>query len=1017
MPPPHTLLQLTPSRVVATLARLRKEIWREVAAPALRATEASPRHRPWREAQRERLKPVTLPQAWGKLWDQRWFRIDLSDSLARRGGLYLQWDDQAEATLYVEGTPYYGFDVAHRRAPLPRGVRELWVEAVVAQTGIWHPEATGLDPAGSRLAGARVLERDDELWGLYHDLLVPHELALDELHREYGVEARRFGTFGFRPALENVSPLLRRLLRALDEGIDALETAGPRAARRSLARGLAALPPDGAAPRAVLTGHAHIDLVWLWPEKVGEFKAVHTFATANRLMERYPEFRFGYSQPASYEAVGRRSPELLRLAKRRLREGRWEATGATEVESDCLLACGEALARSFLVGQERFEELRGTPASVLWLPDVFGYPPCLPQLMREAGVESFYTTKLSWSALTRFPYSSFVWRGHDGSEVVAHLTQEGGYNQEAKPEQLRNGARAHRQADVHPEFLAPTGFGDGGGGPTEEMCERVRRLSRLSGVPRAEWGGVEAFFERLGRLKEKLPVYQGELYLEYHRGTYTTHAQIKAAMRGAERALQTHEAVRCALGGKPLPAEPWRRTIFAQFHDYVTGSSIHEVYAEGGAELETIAKAGLASATSELGRGRAERAVFNPLPRPRTVIRGIAKDGSVSTAVLGPLSGALLANLPPGTSQPAVQATSRRMENNRVRAEFDDQGRVRALTIDGHTVALQAPLGELVIYPDRPALFEAWDIDRAALSLGRPVRSRAEIRLEQSDGRAATLVCKRTLGAAGEATVRYTLDAGSSVLGIEVEIDWRRPESLLKMLFSTAYAGTFARFAAPFGSVLRRQVPGDLAAEAQWEVPASRWAAVADDAERDGLFVVTKDKYGFSCRDGVLGVTLVRSAAITCEGADSHAKASHPPTLRRTRAPAKFSDLGRHRIAMAIGRHDALAPRDEQPAALADTLFTSILDYRGKACSAGLLGLEGGESLQPVWAKPLGRGRWVLRLNETQGLRGAATLQLEPNWRARRVDLRERPIGAARGLRRIVYGPYALISVIIERIR
>ncbi len=1012
----HSLLQLTPSRAAAALARLRRETWTEVAALALRATQASPLHRSLQEARRDRLSPVNLPQTWGRLWDQRWFRLDVPAELARRNDLYLEWNDQAEATLYVEGSPHYGFDVAHRRAPLPRGARELWVEGVVAQTGIWHPEATGLDPAGSRLAGARVVARNDLLWELYHDLLVPYELALDELKREFGTEAARFSTFGFRPALENASPLLRRLLRALEDGIDALETAGPRAARRALRRGLAALPPDLSAPRAVLTGHAHIDLVWLWPEKVGEFKAVHTFATANRLMDRYPEFRFGYSQPASYAAVGRRSPEMLRAARRRLRQGRWEATGATEVESDCLLACGEALARSFLVGQEGFAELRGEPASVLWLPDVFGYPACLPQLMREAGVESFYTTKLSWSAVTRFPYSSFVWRGHDGSEVLAHLTHEGGYNQEAKPEQLRNGVRAHRQADVHPEFLAPTGFGDGGGGPTEEMCERVRRLSRLAGVPRPAWGRIEPFFARLARLRRKLPVYQGELYLEYHRGTYTTHGAIKAAMRGAERALQALEAVRCATSGRPAPREDWRRTIFAQFHDYVTGSSIHEVYAEGGAELEALSERSLRTAAAELGASRGESAWFNPLPRPRTVARSVGKDGRVETAVLPPLSGAPVAALAAGPALTPVTAAARRLANGRVLAAFDEQGRVSALSIDGVSVALAAPLGELVIHPDRPALFEAWDIDRPAMALGVPVRSRARIEVEQTDGRRASLVCRRSLGKAGEVTLRYTLEAGVPVLGLTVEVDWRQPEAMLKVLFPTKYAGTNARFAAPFGSVLRRQVPGDVASEAQWEVPASRWAAVSDDAEREGLFVVTKDKYGFSCRDGVLGLTLLRSAAITCEGADTHARASHPPSLRRTRAAAKFSDLGSHRIELAIGRHDAGAPRDEQPAAWADLLFTPVLPYRGRAYGAGFLGLEGGETLQPVWAKPAGRGRWVLRLNETLGRRGVATLRLAQGWRARRVNLREQPVGPATSVRRIAYTPYALVSLLIERV-
>lgn len=1035
MLPASPLLQLVPCRVATALGRIRGEIWREVARLTdIRATVPAPAHRTFADASREPLAPVAVPQHWGKLWDQRWFRLAVPPALARRGDLYLSWDDQAEATLYLDGAPYYGFDVAHRQAPLPRDRRELWVEAVVCQTAIWHPAATGLDPEGSRFAGARLLERDEDHWGLYHDVQALDEVAREELRVHFGADLAKFGGFGQRPVLHNVSPLLRRVLRALDEAIDAYETKGVDAARRRLARAYRELPAAATGADALLTGHAHIDLVWLWPEKVGEFKAVHTFATANRLLECYPEYRFGYSQPASYEAVGRRAPALLDAVRKRIHEKRWDATGAAEVESDTLLACGEALGRSLLIGQRRFAELRGEPSRLLWLPDVFGYTPCLPQLMRETGVDYFYTTKLSWCALTRFPYSSFVWRGHDGSEVVSHITHEGGYNQEATAGQLRAGELAHRQSDVHPEFIAPTGFGDGGGGTTEEMCERARRFANLAGVPRARWGNLEPFFDRLGAIRGQLPTYQGELYLEYHRGTYTTHGDVKAAMRRAERALQVHEAARCALGGGPLDERAWQRVVFAQFHDYIPGSSIHEVYDQGKAELAAVAAAARAAAGRELGEGEGKGgapALFNPLPRPRTVVLGVAaKGGAVEAVHLPPLAGAPLAELPRVAGLAPVRAMLRRLDNGRVRAELDTLGRVSRLVVDGRELALRAPLGELMIYPDRPSMFESWDIDRSALSLGEPVRAKARIVLEHADAARATLACTRSLGAAGEATIRYTLEAGASCLRVEVDLTWRREEALLKILFPTAYAGRQARYGAPFGSVLRSQVPGELADEAKWEVPASRWAAVCDETEGEGLFVVTEAKYGFSCRDGVLGLSLLRSAAITCEGADSHGKTSHPESLRRTRAAAKFSDLGRQVVALAIGRHDAAAPREEQAPALADTLFTEPLEYRGGAVAAALLAVEGGDSLHPVWAKPAdvlpgvaakrGAGAWVLRLNEVLGRRGRAKVRLAPGWRARRVNLLEQP-EAAPGVRAtkdgatVDYTPYALISLLIER--
>ena len=1017
MLPSNPLLQLVPARLTAVLTRLRGRLWQSAGTVRIEGGAARAEHRPWAVARHEPVAPVTAwPEHWGRLWDQRWFRLTLDPAATQRGDLYLAWDDQAEATLYVDGVPHYGFDPAHHHAPLPAGGHELWIEAVACQTGIWLEGASGLDAAGSRLDGARLLTRDDAAWGLFHDLQALDDLLRLQLRDEFGADEGRFQGFGTRPVIGAVNPLLRRLLRELDEVLDAYQADGVAAARERVARTYRELPAAPTALRAVLTGHAHVDLVWLWPENVGEFKAVHTFATANRLMEAYPEFRFGYSQPASYEAVERRSPEMMQAVRERLASGQWDATGATEVESDTLLACGEALARSFLIGQRRFEALRGSPARVLWLPDVFGYAPCLPQIMVQSGVEFFYTTKLSWSAVSSFPHTSFVWRGHDGSEVVTHLGCRLGYNQTAEAAHLDVNAREHRQSDVHTEFLAPTGYGDGGGGTTEAMVERARRFADLAGLPRAGWGNIEPFFDRLAQRRAQLPTYQGELYLEYHRGTYTTHADIKLGMRRAERALQVLEAVRCVHGGAPIDEALWRRVVFAQFHDYIPGSSIHEVYVEARAELAGIAQRALAAAQAELGAGDA--GLFNPLPRPRLHRIGVNAQGRVEAVLLPPLGGGALAALPRvAPLAPVVAATvpHASLSNDRLRARFDAQGRVEALCIDGVDMALRAPLCGLVIHPDQPHLFEAWDIDRQTLSLGAAVASPATLMLTQADAGAATLSFTRSLGTAGEATLHYTLEAGSAWLRLEIELDWRLGEQLLKLVFPTAYAARQARYGAPFGSVLRSQVPGEPADEAKWKVPASRWAAVADETEHEGLFVVTEAKYGFSCRDGELALSVVRSAAVTCGSAVAGGTpASHPEAMRRDAGDA-FSDLGHHRIALAFGRYSAEAPRDEQPAALADLLYTAPIACAGDLPRASeFLGLEGGPTLQPVWAQPLGAGRWVLRLNETLGRRGHTRLRLADGWRATQVDLRVQAMGEGGDVARIDYTPYALISVLIE---
>lgn len=1009
MLPEHTLLQLVPARLPQALQRVRALVWipqGEVADVA--ATAPSPTHLSFAAARRKPLRRVAGPHAYGKLWDQRWFRLRLPPAGAARGTRYLRWQDQAEATLYVDGRPHYGLDVAHRHAPLPAGAREVWVETTVCQTAIWHPDATGLDPAGSRFAGAELYTRHDLAWQVLHDLLVLEDLLRAEARAALPNADALFSSIGTKPLLQEVPPLLRRLLRFLDEALDALDRGGLPAARRALAQAFRDLPGYGAPPSAVLTGHAHIDLVWMWPERVGEFKAVHTFATAERLLATYPELHFGYSQPASYAAVGRRAPALMSAVRRRIRQGRWEPVGATEVESDTLIACGEALARSFLLGQEGFRALTGKPSPVLWLPDVFGYSGCLPQLMRETGVTSFFTSKLSWNAINRFPYSSFVWTGQDGSEVVAHLCSDLGYNQNATAVELRRGAEAHRQCDVHPEFLVPTGYGDGGGGVTEEMCERARRVASLSGVPATRWGRIDAFFERLQARRARLPVHRGELYLEYHRGTYTTHGDVKAAFRAVERALQVHEAARCARGGGPLDPAPWRRIVFAQFHDYIPGSSVHEVYAEGKAEHAAITSSALREARAELSapRGGGREALFNPLPHER---RHWHRGRFVR---LPPLSGVVLADAAPEAAAP-VEAGPKRLASDRVEARFDGSGRLRALKVDGVPVPWTGPANELWLYPDHPHRFEAWEIDRQTLSLGRPeVRPADAVVQAVSPGR-ATLEFSRPLGRRSRVTVRYTLEAGQPVLGIAYELDWQEENTLLKAVFPTGFNGHDARFGAPFGSARRPQAGGSLASEAMWEVPMSRWCVVSDDAESEGFFVVTEAKYGASCRNGTLGLSLVRSALITSEDRGARA-GSHPETIRRTLSPHVCSDIGTHHIALAVGRFDPASPRAEQPAALADILFTPPLPYRGGPVSCGFLGLDGGESLQPSWAQPEEGGAWVLRLHETLGRSGTVRLRAAPGWRLSRVDLSGKRRGALPG-GKLAYRPYEVVSVQFAR--
>ncbi|NBD38571.1 MAG: alpha-mannosidase [Verrucomicrobia bacterium] len=977
MLPKNPLLQLTAPRVRNTLDQIRESIWSTKGAVQLRFLGNGPDYIPPEQVRDRAGDKITPPFSWGKLFDHGWFALEFPAPVEE--GDFLRWDDQGEGTLYIDGEPYAGFDTCHKEWPLPAGVQTAFMEGLCLQRGVWGGKQDGLDAQGSTLLTAEVVRRNEKAWKAFHDMESLFLLAHDEALRTGDRQGLQTGGAQYKSPIEKATVLLRRLLRALDDACNAWDASAAEGILAVTGPLFSSLCSECEGIKAVITGHAHIDLVWLWTEACGEYKAVHTFSSANRLMELYPEFHFGYSQSASYEAVQRRSPALMERVRERIGEKRWEPTGATYVESDTQIACGEALVRAFTVGHKAFQETVGTSSRVLWIPDVFGYCGCLPQIMKECGVDYFFTTKLTWNTITRFPHSSFRWQGIDGSEVITHITQACGYNNRLLPEDLREETLSYRQSDVHDEILIPSGYGDGGGGPAMEHCERQRRYASILGLPTTRWGRVDDFFRRLEAIRHELPAYQGELYFEYHRGIFTTHHRLKAAFRDLEAALREEEAVHAVLGKGPVGEHAWKRVLFAQFHDYIPGSSVWQVYAEGVPEMENLATNCRGRAVSALGRDNTTApGRFNPLPLPLD----FTEDGR--SYRLPPLSGGMLSDLEVLPSGEFV-AEKNRLGNDRVLATFDGQGRLSRLRIDKEEVAL-AGSAQIWSYPDNPHEYDCWDIDRQTLSLGKPLPDIASCRRSGVDAEGAFLRCEQTLGQGSHLVTTYRLRPGSPVLEVEHRIDWQEEKTLLKMVIPTAYAGTQARFGSPFGSVRRAQQAGDARAEAMFEVPASRWALVADDSEYRGLFVVTENTYGFTVRDGQLGISLLRAARLPWVDKDRE--------LARELPASDFSDTGQsHTIRYALGHFRAELPREEMPAALAETLFTRPLRYNGRPLSSALLGLEGGPSLQPVWAQPAEDG-FILRLHETLGRLGQCRVLLRDGASAARVRMDGRPLGA-----------------------
>ncbi len=998
-------------RFSSARSRIESGVW-SVSSTALSVRQSPPlaEHRKFEDVGSDEFELVTeSPHCWGRLFDQCWWKVSLpSLESEATGSRYLCWRDQAEATVYVDGLPYYGIDPGHHYAPLPDRASAIVIESLCARTGIWvDGESQGIDPVvGSEFNGAYLATRNDDAWHALIDLDVLMQLAETLNKPEYAPEHDMWEAGGWRPDLTAADPLLRRLIDRMSHAIDALETKGLAACRESLAQTIKDYPAYPDAMKTVLIGHAHIDLVWLWPERAGEFKAVHSLANALRMIEQYPEVVFGYSQPASYEAVERRSPALMKRVREQIDAGQWEPTGAMYVESDVQLPCGEALTRAFELGQAGFRDLRGKDSKCVWLPDVFGYSACLPTIMAGFDVPYFYTTKLHWSGSTKFPYSSFKWVGMDGSEVVSHISWNH-YNQSITPKEFKNCAYQHRQSAVHDEGLFPTGYGDGGGGLNEQMCERARRLSNIATLPKAEWGTIEGFFDRLAQKADDLPSWRGEMYLEFHRGVQTTHSDLKSAFRAAERGLQTWEAVRCATGGGPIDEQAWKRVCFAQFHDLIPGSSIAEVYEEAVPELMHIAADAMTRAKEELEAVEGQTpqdCVFNPLPMARRELI----DGQLVT--LPPLAGVKVSSLKPIETSD-VQATTTSLDNGRVRVTFDAAGQIESFVVDGESIAFAQPGAGVWTFPDVPSVFDAWDIDRYTLSNGTLHDGKVEATVNTESG-FASVAFQRSLGALGSITVCYRLEAGSAVLRLEIDLDMKTPQTLVKLAFPTQYRGREARYGGPFGSVKRPQWPGPLNNEAMFENPGSRWACVSDDTEREGLMLITESKYGFGAREGLLHVSLGRTALVTPNNI-----VGDTATLSSGNVERRYADMGSQHISLAIGRFNADAPRHEQPAALADQLFTPVLHYQGIPVDAGLQHIEGPASLIPCWAKPEYDHGWTLRLHETLGCRGQLRVEAKAK-RISRTDLRGIECTTNNQVtNQYAIKPYELVSLSIKQIR
>ena len=818
------------------------------------------------------------------------------------------WDAiNPQFLVYVNGVVKQGFDVNHRETVLTDS-------AVAGETFCILLSAFTGDNNFSLQLDSEVKVTAEPVYQYYWDVKVPYETA--RLQKED-------------------SDVYIETIRALNESLNRIDLRAPYSEKfyQSVEQAEAYLQKNyyekycGDSRHTVYTvGHTHIDLAWLWTLKTTEDKTVRSFSTVLELMRRYPEYKFMHSQPQEYLYVKQNAPQIYEQIKGRVKEGRWEPEGGMWVEADCNLTSGESLVRQFLYGCRFFQKEFDKKCEILWLPDVFGYSAALPQIMQQCGIRYFMTTKISWNEFNKMPYDTFLWEGIDGTKVLTHFVPcrdynapavEGGtetehfttYNGVINPSQVLGGWQRYSQKDLNPDILMSYGYGDGGGGPTAEMLENQRRLAKgLPGVPKTRQCVPTEFFHELEKqVKDSryLPEWNGELYLEYHRGTYTTMAKNKKYNRKSEFAyenLEFYSVLAGMVAGSAYPEKDlrdgWETILRNQFHDIIPGSSIKEVYDESWKEYEKIlgrakelTEQMKKEITASIIGDKGDVVVFNPnstscasvvhLGTQELNITVLEADGKRFPVQQTEEGSIVMVDQVPGHGyrvlKPVTEAieecvpftvTEQQVETSFFHIEINEKGQFTSIFDKNANRELlqEGKAGNvLMTYEDRPHNYDAWDINNYYTEKAWEVEQTSEICVTENGPVRGCIRVTHPYGASKIVQYLYFYP-DQYRFDIKNEIDWHEDHILLRDYFPVDIHTNEAVFDIQYGNVKRPTHYNTSWDFAKFEVCAHKWIDVSEDDY--GISVLNDCKYGYSVHDSVIGLTMLKSSTYPNPQAD-----------------------------------------------------------------------------------------------------------------------------------------------------
>ena len=1006
---------------------------------------------------------------WSKLEDHRWFRttltipesfdgqyVELKVTTGREG----QWDATNPQMLsYLDGEIIQGVDVNHQEILISEKAKsgDTYELALYAFSG---------SVPGDLILHTCLQAIDEKTQKFYYDFSVLVDAA-NLLHETDERNCRKIlqVLMGAILELDLRLPYSSKYYQGLEAASKQIEEAF-----------YTTINEEG--PLVSAIGHTHIDIAWLWTVAQTREKTLRSFSTVLTLMDQYPEYKFMSSQPILYQFVKEDAPELYAKIKKRVAEGRWEVDGAMWLESDCNIPNGESLVRQIIKGHQFMKTEFGVESKSLWLPDVFGYSATIPQILKKSRVPYFTTTKIAWNQYNQLPNDTFLWKGIDESQVFVYMPTTSDYKSEKarkvsftdkmntttytgiiNPNMTLGTYQRFQNKDLSEDTLMLYGYGDGGGGPTKNMLEQAKRLSfGLPGIPRLKLEFEQAFldrtYEKIAKLPD-MPTWDGELYFEYHRGTYTSIAKNKLHNRRCENLYEQLEILSAMTGSnheaqvKSLIARGWEIILLNQFHDIIPGSSIKSVYEQTDIEYAKIEADGftLRNALLEI-LNQKKMKLTEQFVVANT--QGFKRSGMViipqgTDTVLDEMGisypvqktadndSVIWAKDIPGlgckvfqhfqnplmiTKTPVPWEWEGKFENEYYIAQFNEQMELISLFEKGNKRELlkEGRVGnELILFEDRPMNWDNWDVDvyyqrKRFLPdlISKPV-------VTESGPVRFTL---QTTYQFGESTIIQDVHfyTDSPRIDFENHVDWKTHHVLLKTNFPVNINARKATFEIQYGNVERETTTNNSWDQAKFEVCGHKWMDFSEEGV--GISLLNDCKYGYSAQHGEMALTLIKAGTHPNEDADmgqhefTYSIYPHSHRWQEANTIQEAYDLNVPLVASKLIQHDLNKPLTKLMDRNSELEKEVIWDDSYISCEQKNCFIE------TIKAAEEGKGN-ILRMYENENKAVDARIKfgagISKAWEVNLLEEIEQPLEIQDGKVKVHFHPYEIKSILWER--